>query len=127
MNKYVTSHNNYFEIVHTGRLDDLIEFVTTQGFSEEDLKLLGESYGADGDTSLLITKAHSFKPMFKYMIKWMNAPIALTGRFLSDGKEYLDVSPLLAAKISNQHFFVEYLIERHKIGKWLGQGEEIIN
>jgi len=110
-------------IVYTGRLDDLIKFLTTKGFSEEDVKKLSKPCLEKTDeTPLLETIARSFQPMFEYLIE-MNVPVGQTGRFDWNGKEYFGITPMLAAIISNQHSFVEHLIQRHEKGTWLGNGE----
>ena len=118
--------DEFLRIVRAGRLDDMDKFVTTNGLLSADYltQLVMSRY--DGETPLLITIKYSLKPMFGYLIEKLNAPIGQTGRFLWNGKEYPKITPMLAAIISNQPYFVEYLIQRHKIGTWLlDQGEQI--
>ena len=98
--------------MRTGQEETLNKFVNNEGITAA--IEMARSRERNGETALLITIAQSFKGMFYHLIKYLDAPIEQTGRFLWNGKEYPEITRLLAAIISNQHFFVQYLLQKQE-------------
>ena len=102
VSRYSSPKDLFFEAARKGVVSSLQDIIARDG--KKVAFKLANSFNELGETPLLLAVKGNHEDMVKFLIKNLNAPVNRLGRLLWNGTDYGEVTPLVAAILSGQHY-----------------------